>query len=320
MRVHVSSSVPGLADAAAAACSRLLPSGLASGLEWQSPLSEAEVILADPGVVVDTIGEARRLRWMQSTWAGVNALVAGTAKRDYVVTRAAGCFGQQMAGYVLGHILVLERRLHEARRLQLEGRWDQEPFRGLRRLGSLTVGLLGCGDLGGAIARGAKAIGLRTVGFRRDAARGVEGVDVMSGELAPVLAQADFVVNTLPSTPETAGLLSGDALKPCAGRGVTLINVGRGDICTEEDILGALATGRLAKAVLDVFPVEPLPQSSPLWRHPDVLLTPHISAVSLPEDVADIFARNLRLYLETPADAPLDPTKLRYAVSWERGY
>ena len=93
-------------------------------------------------------------------------------------TRAAGCFGPQMASYVMGHILMLERRLPEARALQRARRWEPGALRRLRRLDSLTVGLLGCGDLGSAIGRAAKAHGMRTVGLRRDAARG--GVDVKS--------------------------------------------------------------------------------------------------------------------------------------------
>ena len=292
LRVLVCTEIAGLREAASAAVKKRLgaavaidwlersPASLAPGGDARQQLLEAEVILADPGAVVDVIDDAARLRWMQSSWAGVNVLFDRTKKRDYICTRVAGVFGPLMAEYVLGYILLHERRLLLAAEQQRTKIWDEKPFcQGTRPLAGLTLGLLGCGDIGQGIALGAKALGLKTVGFKRDISVALPGVDTLHAELAPVLASADFVVNILPSTPATRGLLGGDALAVCARISTPgapsrpppiLINVGRGDVMSEADILNALTKGWLTAAVLDVFPIEPLPPSSGLWSHPKV--------------------------------------------------
>ena len=349
LRVLVCSEIVGLREAASAAVKKRLgasvavdwlersPASLAHGGDARQQLLDAEVILADPGAVVDVIDDAASLRWMQSSWAGVNVLFDRTTKRDYTSTRLAGVFGPLMAEYVLGYILLHERRLLLAAEQQRTKLWDDKPFtQGTRPLAGLTLGLLGCGDIGQGIALAARALGLRTVAFKRDTRVELPGVDTLHSQVAPVLASADFIVNTLPSTPATRGLLGGDALAACARSSSSdttarpppiLINVGRGDVMAEADIIQALEKNWLTAAVLDVFPVEPLPASSALWTHPKVHITPHVSAVSFPTDVANLFAENLELYLKGTQQAA--PTKqqgggpvsgLKHTVAWEKGY
>jgi len=281
--------------------------------EHTKVIQNAEVILADPGLAVEVIGCARGVKWMQSTWAGVNVMFDCSKRRDYKLTRIAGVFGKQMAEYVLSYVLQRERALKAAEELQSSRTWDPKPFKeGRRRTNGLTMGILGCGDIGRAVAGACKSFDMRTVGFKRSVVGvSVPGFDSLHDEVEGVLEEADFVVNTLPSTKDTRGIMGGDTLKVCK-RGPMLINVGRGDVIDEEDVIRALDEGWISEAVLDVFRIEPLPESSPLWTHPKVKITPHVSAVSLPGDVAEVFTENLELYV--------DGKGLKYEVKWEKGY
>jgi len=270
--------------------------------------TEAEILLADPGKVAPVLESVRNLRWLQSTWAGVNAL-ASTKRRDYTCSRLAGCFGSQMSEYVFGAIFLDE--WHRLQGFQAEVQWVPEAFKKRPRLSTMTLGFLGAGDISSVIAKRAQAFAMRTVGFAsREGPR--EGFDEVSTSLAHVLSTADIVVNLLPSTPATRGLLTGGVLEKC-GTGKLFINVGRGDVVSEEALLEALRPGGpLRRAVLDVFSTEPLPSTSPLWTHPSVQISPHISAISFPDDVANLFVENLALWLRG------DPPK--YVVDLDRGY
>lgn len=316
LRVHLATSIKGLSEHVTSA---FAASGLNTThslqLEILSPdapeqAADAEILFGDPGAVMSAIDHhLPKLKWMQSTWAGVNVFMDKTKRRDFTLTRIAGVFGQLMAEYVLSQILAHERHVRELSAHQQQSVWEDGPYKTPRRLTDLTLSLLGPGDIGLVVAQRAKAMGMRTAAFKRDGAA-LEGVDETLASLSETLARGDVIVNVLPSTPATRGLLSGDALKGC--KGAVFINVGRGDIIDEESLLTALAQGWLTKAVLDVFPVEPLPQSSKLWTHPQVIITPHISAPSLPADVAGVFMANLELHAAGEA--------LRFAVDWEKGY
>ena len=143
----------------------------------------------------------------------------------------------------------------------------------------------------------------------------VQVTDIFAIEdLGNFLSQCDYVVSVLPSTPQTRGLLAGDALSPCAARRPVLINVGRGDLIPDEAIVHALDQNWISHYVGDVFVPEPLPTSSPLWSHPKVTVTPHISAVTQPSDVADAFGSNLARF-ERDGTASLS-----HVFDWEAGY
>jgi glyoxylate/hydroxypyruvate reductase A len=156
------------------------------------------------------------------------------------------------------------------------------------------VGILGLGQIGSHTARAFAALGFQVLGWSRSP-KFVEGVDCRHGPdaLAPLLGVCDYAISMLPSTPATrdlfdAGMLA--ALKP----GAWLINVGRGDLIVEADLLAALDGGRLAGAVLDVFREEPLPPDHPFWRHPRITITPHVSGWRLTgglEQVAENYRR-----------------------------
>ena len=347
-KVLVCSRIPGLCAAveraAAAAGVRvllqqrspeeLIPDG-SHAAQWRT----ASVILADPGLVAHMVDDAGALRWFQSTWAGVNTIFSGSQRRDFALTRLGGCFGTQMSEYVMAYLLMLERGLLTARVHQSSKVWRPDAFKpddadGPRPLRTLTLGLLGCGDIGSQIARAAKAHALRVVTFRKNLTAPDSFVDEVTPSVAQILAASDYIVNILPSTPETRGLLSGDTLRHCLERAhgrrpPIFINVGRGDVVDEGALVTALDESWLSQAVLDVFQTEPLPSDSPLWTHPKVLMTPHISAVSYADDVADLFARNLVLYRsgngvggeQQDDDNPQgDVSRLLYKVDWSKGY
>lgn len=273
----------------------------------QAPKEECEIVLADPSKVVSMLDAVPGLRWMQSTWAGVNALV-GVQRRDFTCTRLAGCMGPQMAEYVMGAIT--SEFWFQIKQLQGQQRWHQEPFKKRARLNRMTLGCLGVGDLSSEIARLGQAYGMRTLGFA-SFQRDVSYFNEVTVDLAYVLAEANVIVNVLPSTNNTRGLLDGDALMAC-GESKLFINVGRGDIISEESLLNALEKGWLRRAVLDVFAPEPLAIASPLWKHPSVIITPHVSAISYPDDVARLFVENLSSYLEGKP--------LRFKVDLDKGY
>ena len=198
----------------------------------------------------------------------------------------------------------------------------------------VVVGALGFGDIGARVAEMCAAVGAKVWACRRRHGTGLHGGAVWEPSqdaLPPYVARGfgvgdgfreflegcDYVVNLLPSTPETRGLLSAARLRHCKD-GAVLINVGRGDVFGskdgEKEIMEALdAPGGLRHAVLDVFaPEEPLPKDSFLWRHPKVTITPHNAARSFPEDVARAFAANLERFR--------DEKPLQHKLDWNRGY
>ena len=179
-----------------------------------------------------------------------------------------------------------------------------------RPLKGQTLGVLGSGDIGQHVAGVAKAFGMETLGLARDGAPRTN-FDDTTADVDEVLRQSDVVLSALPSTPATRGLLDGGRLRSCAKRPV-LINVGRGDLVSAASVVEALDKGWLREAALDVFEVEPLPADSPLWRRDGIYVTPHVAALSRPEDVATVFAANLDRYFRG------EP--LLYEVDWGKGY
>ena len=273
-------------------------------------LAASEVILGDPPAASIVLKHANKLKWFQSSWAGVDAIFA-QEKKNFSLTRVSGKFGPQMAEYVMGWILFLERRIGECKRVQEFANWDDDTTASRRQLSEMSLLVLGAGDIGSHVASVAKSFGVRTVGFKKDISDPVNGFDSLNSDLVSSLQACDVIVNVLPATVATDQLLSGDILSWCARRPV-FINVGRGNVISEDSILAALEKEWISEAVLDVFPCEPLPVESPLWRHEHVHVTPHIAAKSTVGDVVDVFFENLVRYLEG--------RELLYRVSWEKGY
>ena len=246
-----------------------------------------------------------RLAWVQNSGAGVDHLVRHPELDARIpITRADGAFGFWMARYTAAHLLLEAQRVAECAEAQREARWNPklvpEDLSGARAL------VVGFGRIGRQIGRALRELGLSVTGIvrapRADAEFGLRG----QADLPALLPQAHVLVLAAPLTDETRGLVDARILSHGHG-GLTLINVGRGELVVAEDLLAALDAGRLGRAVLDVFDEEPLPAASPLWSHPKVTVTPHHSGPSLPGHlIADILP-NLRRFAEgLPVEGAVD--------------
>lgn len=213
-------------------------------------------------------------------------------------------------------VIAIERKFFEAQELQKKKEFSRWMLK-YRPYSQLTVGILGLGEIGQEIGRTLKSSGFNVVGFKRrlspDDAETLRGkADRVTNDVQDVLASSDYIINVLPSTPATQYLLNKDSLSVCAEKKPIFINVGRGDVIAESEILAALDNGLFSRAVLDVFEVEPLPQESKLWDHPLVTVTPHISGTVFPGDVAAVMIQNL--------NRKLTNQQLEYLVDWAAGY
>jgi len=272
-------------------------------------IEACNIILGEPDRIVPLLGDARRLAWIQSTFAGVEALVAHPQRTDYLLTRVEGVFGPLMSEYVFAYILALERSLLETRENQKNRAWQDMPY---RCLSGLLIGICGLGSIGRHLVRTAGCFGMKVWGYSRsgEPVPGVGRVFARSG-FAEFLSSPDYVVVTLPHTTETLHLF-GDTAFQAMKRSAVLINVGRGAVVSEDSLVRALLQQQIRGAVLDVFEQEPLPKESRLWGLPNVFVTPHHSACSFPKDVVPIFAENYRRFA---AGLPL-----RYVVDFVKGY
>jgi glyoxylate/hydroxypyruvate reductase len=237
----------------------------------------------------DLFAQARRLRWVQAMGAGVEDLVAAPLPEGCLLTRVEGLFGGYMSEYAFGHMLAHVLRFRHLYAAQDRHEW--KPFiagtlRGKR------LGVAGAGSIGAEVARRGKVFGMEVWALARTA-RPMADVDRVftQAEVAEFTAGVDFLVSSLPLTPDTVGLIDPLAMK----EGALLVNMGRGATIEEERLLEAVRSGRM-DAVLDVFVQEPLPADHPYWSTPGITVTPHVSGPSVPDEVAEYFAQNLRRY------------------------
>jgi len=241
---------------------------------------------------------AKRLKWMQIFKAGFDDLpLDEIRKRGIILTNVRGIHKIPMSEYTMGVILMMAHRFLDYRRNQYNKVWD----RGIQaeELFEKTLGVVGTGSIGAEICRRAKAFGMRTIGINT---RGtpVDGVDkvLLPQGLYELLSASDYVVVTVPladSTRRMIGKSEFEAMKPTA----CFINISRGEVVDEKALVEALRGRRIKAAVLDVFQKEPLPPESELWELDNVVITPHISALSprYTERAFEVFTRNLDAYI-----------------------
>ncbi|MBI3457747.1 MAG: D-2-hydroxyacid dehydrogenase [Candidatus Rokubacteria bacterium] len=272
-------------------------------------LRDAEVLIAGHFEAESLAAGAPRLRWIQSTNAGVEDVLP-LLPPGVTLTNASGVHGPKGAEFALAALLMLNHGVPYFVTQQRERRWEQ---RFTTTIAGKTVAIVGVGRIGAEVARLARRFGLRVLGVRRNA-RPHRLVDEMYGPRAlhKVLPRADFVVVTTPLTPETRSLIGRrelDLLPTQAG----LVNLGRGAVIDNEALAEKLARGELRGAVLDVFDEEPLPPDSPLWTTPNLVITPHCAVDDGPQYVPrclEIFFDNLRRYLAgRPLRNRIDPAR-----------
>lgn len=258
-------------------------------------VEDCNIILGEPPLVSEVIASARKLEWIQSSWAGVDSLCQTAMRRDYQLTGVKGIFGAQITEYVITYLYALERRIFEMRDNQLKKHWQPSSYRLSR---DIKLGIVGLGSIGQQLARTTRQMELQVTGLNRSGRDDgvVEKVYTVDA-LADFLAELDYVVLTLPATPATRHFVNADFLRMMKSSAV-LINVGRGDIVNQDELVHALQKGEIGAAVLDVFAIEPLPTDSPLWGLPNVYVTPHFAAASFPEDVVKIFTENYHRFMQ----------------------
>ena len=232
------------------------------------------------------------LKLVQKIGAGVNGILADESlpAQIQVARVKTDTPGHEIAEYSLACVLQEQRHLRVYRDNQTRWRWQALAP---RRAEQTTVAVLGLGSIGSITAQRFVDNRFRVTGWSRTE-KTLPGIECYFGEdqLPTVLETADYVVSVLPSTPETGNLFNHEVfalMKPEA----VIINCGRGDLINEVDLVQALDDGLLGTAILDVMQIEPLPVNSPMWRHPKIVLTPHVSGWHLGDGIKDI-AENLR--------------------------
>jgi glyoxylate/hydroxypyruvate reductase len=301
--------------------------------EWQQCLSaalpEARWLGRDEALsVADTVevavvanpppGSLRglpKLRLIQSLWAGVDRLLLDpTLPPDVPIARMVDpAMNASMAETALWATLALHRGYFDYARAQRQGLWQPRPQ---RRADSMSVLVLGLGQMGLTAARRIAQQGYRVRGWSlrpRPEPPHPDGVACHAGEaaLAALLATSDIVINLLPLTASTQGLLDARFFAALP-RGAGIVNLARGAHVVDADLLAALDHGQLAHAVLDVFHTEPLPRGHAYWSHPGVTLLPHVAAQTDPASASRVVAANVK--------ALFDGRPLAHQVQFERGY
>jgi glyoxylate/hydroxypyruvate reductase A len=195
----------------------------------------------------------------------------------------------QMVRYALTAAMRFVQRLDAYRAQQHARVWKQLPP---REPAEVTCGVMGLGVMGSAIARALAAEGFVVRGYARTP-KSVEGVECFTGDLGAFLTGVDVLVNVLPSTPGTLGLLDRGALMRLRD-GAHVVNMGRGDILVDDDLVELIDDGKLAGATLDVFHDEPLPPGHPFWARPPITVTPHVAGLTLPAPTVDQIAAKIR--------------------------
>jgi phosphoglycerate dehydrogenase-like enzyme len=279
-------------------------------------VGEVEVIYAWQAIPLPE--NAPNLRWVQLHSAGADAILQHTLylQSDVMFTTANGIHAIPLAEYVMAQVLAFAHHLprmfeDKASSKWTKGRWSRYVP---SELHGATLGIVGYGSIGRHVARLAQAFGMRVLAIKRDVRHladdryTVPGIGDPDGDLPDriyppqalhsFLSECDYVVLTVPLTSQTHHLVDTAALAAMKS-GAVLINIARGDVVDEQALVAALDQGKIGGAALDVFAGEPLPEDHPLWKLPNVIISPHIGGFTPHYDdrATDIFAENLRRYV-----------------------
>lgn len=269
--------------------------------QLQAAIKHADVVFgwnyfSNPRMLQRALPFAQSLRWVQTAGVGIERLLfPELVDSDIILTNGAGIYEHTMAEYAVMLMLLFAKDVVQTIDDQRAHRWE---FRGPNNdtLRERELLVIGAGGLGRAIGRQGRSFGMRSVGVARTRRGGDTAFDVVHqlSDLPELLPSADYVVLIVPLTDETNAMIGADAfkrMKPSA----KLINLGRGELVVEDDLLEALRNGSIGGAALDVFWQEPLPADHPLWDVPNVIISPHIGGdvASTPEQFVDLFLENL---------------------------
>ena len=261
--------------------------------EAMEDIEEADAAFGD--IVPELFERAKKLKWIACPQAGPSAGYYHRAliESDVVVTNMRGIFSDHIGAHIMSFVLAFARGLHQYIPQQLQRKW--RPGASAINLPGATAVIVGAGGIGGETARLCAAFGMNVLVVDARVQHAPAGASELHRPeaLDQVLPRGDFVIVTVPETPDTQGMFHRarfDIMK----RGAFFINIGRGATVVLDDLEAALQSGRLAGAGLDVFQVEPLPPDHPLWTAPGVLITPHVAATGpyIDERRAELFVDN----------------------------
>ena len=286
-----------------------------SSIEKVTNLSEAEVLITYGDDVTEAILEqATNLKWIMVMSAGVDEMpLAWIQKRNIQVTNARGIHKHPMSEYAMAMLLGHYREMFTFYEQQKQHKWHQKVK--TKELNHRKMTIIGAGAIGEELARLAQAFHIETTAVTKSGGkRNNFDHSVTLSQIEEALNDSDFVVSILPSTNETRPFYRAHHFK-CMKSSALFLNMGRGDVVDEEVLIKALDEGDIAHAILDVTPLEPLPEEHPFWSHEKITLTPHISGKSsqyLPRAI-EIFEDNLSQYL-------IDGTLPVNQIDLKRGY
>ena len=270
---------------------------------------DADIVFGEPSLIRDQLPELHSVKWVQSSWAGVEPLLSPSLRRNYQLTNARGVFGGLMSEYVFGYLLMHERKILPRFYSQQKSEWNNSLPGTLR---GKTIGIMGTGSIGLLLAKTARHFGMRVLGYSRnsetceDIERYYHGDDIT--EFASHL---DILINVLPNTKYTTKIVNERVLSALPKNSV-FINAGRGSTLDETALLQAIEQNHFAMVVLDVFEQEPLPPKHPLWHAKNVYISSHTAAPSIPEDICKLFFENYKLF---SSGQPL-----KFLVDFDLGY
>jgi len=261
-------------------------------------LIDTDIIAGSPWVI-PSIKAAKKLKWIHSFSAGVEkVLTPEVVKSKIMVSNSSGIHAVPIAEHVLGFILIFTRKFYDTFKKQLEKNWQRN--QDLTELRDKTVLVVGLGNIGTQVARLASCFGAKVIGIKQNTNNKPDFVSKIYSinQIDKVLPIADFVVLSLPLTPQTKYLFDIDKFKKMK-RSAVIINIGRGGLMNEKDLIKALNQKIIVGAALDVTEEEPLSQKSKLWEMKNVIITPHHSGWSekYMDRAIDRFCINLKAYL-----------------------
>lgn len=283
------------------------------GEETEEDVQSYEIITGHPNPKF--LQNAKNLKWLHLQSAGVNGYndLASYGNPNILLTRTGDCFGATMAEHAVGMMIAITRSFPLYVRQGVKHEWHRHDTH--IELAGSTVLMLGAGDIAQQLIKKLSGFDCHIIGVRRDITKPAEGYDKMysSEELHSALKEADYIFNILPATDATKNYLDKAEFAVMKDRAI-LINLGRGDTVNHDALVSALQNNKIYGAGLDVTSPEPLPEESPLWDMPNVLITPHSAGLSDGTDRRrlDLFKKELHQYL--------NGEKLDYIVDFSAGY
>ena len=256
-------------------------------------IEEAEIILSRQ-IPDDLLKRAKHLQWFSSMAAGNEDLIKNPHLPEDVILTKATVYGEMMAEYVFAYLLYFGRNVSKNFGDQKNKIWDRKRP---ERLRGKVMGILGLGSVGKEIARRGKQFGMRVSGVKRNPDP-MRYVDQVFGpkDLEKMIPLVDVLIVALPLAPETYHFL-GEKELSLMKEGAFLFSIGRGKTIDEAALTKVLKT-RGIRAVLDVFETEPLPPESELWKLDNVIITPHVSGINIPEEICEEFVRNYKRWVK----------------------